>query len=339
MLDDRVREHASGFGETILACIQREFPNDPHHRWTGPDDRPSLPREAHPSFYGCFDWHSAVEMHWALVRLLRVVPESIAAAEARAILSEHLAQEPLAVEAGYLADHPMFERPYGWGWALMLVHEVETWDDPQARDWAANLRPLAEVVTSHYLTWLEKATYPIRAGMHGNTAFSLARALPFASERASRGDGGLSHAIAETAGRWYGEDEDVPAAWEPDGYDFLSPALTEAELMSRVLTPERFPSWLDDFLPAIADEKPETLFTPAVVSDDADGYIGHLHGLNLSRAYCWRRLAEAVPEDDRRSPVMREAADRHAEAALPRVSGSDYVLEHWLAAYAVLFLS
>ena len=334
-----LRERAGGFAETIVAGIQREYPNDPHHRLTGPDDRPLSPRQAHPSFYGCFDWHSAVEMHWALVRLLRVVPESTPAAEARAILSKHLAKEPLEVEAAYLADHPTFERPYGWGWALMLVHEVETWDDPQARGWSANLRPLADVLTGHYLEWLEKATYPIRAGMHGNTAFSLARALPFAIERARAGDGRLFGAISETAARWYGEDEEVPAAWEPDGYDFLSPALTEAELMSRLLKAERFRSWLDDFLPGIAEEKPATIFTPAVVSDDADGYIGHLHGLNLSRAYCWGRLAETVLDDDPRARVMRAAADRHAEASLPHVSGSDYVLEHWLAAYAVLFLS
>jgi hypothetical protein len=330
---------ATAFAETILACVQREYPNDPHHRLTGPDDFPLPPREAHPSFYGCFDWHSAVEMHWALVRLLRLVPESMPEPEARARLSEHLGNEPLAVEAAYLADHPTFERPYGWGWALMLVHEVETWEDSQARDWAANLRPLAEVLTSHYLEWLPKATYPIREGTHANTAFSLARALPFAAERATRGEEAPLAAITKAAERWYGEDENAPADWEPSGNDFLSPALTEAELMSRLLPPERFQSWLDGFLPGIADESPATLFAPAVVSDDTDGYIGHLHGLNLSRAYCWRRLAETLPDDDSRSQVMHAAADRHAEASLPQATGSDYVLEHWLAAYAVLLLS
>ena len=335
MLRDRARRYA----ETILACVQREYPHDLHHRLTGPDDRPLRPRETHPSFYGCSDWHSAVEMHWALVRLLRIAPESMPASEGRATLDEHLGREPLAVEAAYLADHPTFERPYGWGWALMLVHEVETWGDPRARGWAANLKPLAEVLTELYLEWLAKATYPIREGTHGNTAFSLARALPFAAERATRGEEALVAAIAETADRWYGEDESAAAGWEPSGYDFLSPALAEAELMSWLLPPERFPSWLDGFLPGIADESPATLFTPAVVSDDTDGYIGHLHGLNLSRAYCWRRLAETVPDQDPRAPVMHAAADRHAEASLPYATGSDYVLEHWLAAYAVLFLS
>jgi hypothetical protein len=33
------------------------------------------------------------------------------------------------------------------------------------------------------------------------------------------------------------------------------------------------------------------------------------------------------------------AAERHADAALPHVIGSDYMVEHWLAAYATLLLS
>jgi Protein of unknown function (DUF2891) len=333
-----LREHARDFAAVILANTRREYPNDMHHRTTGPDDRP-LPRELHPSFYGCFDWHSAVEMHWALVRLLRRVPDAIAEGEARALLDEHLAAEPLAVEAAYLADHPLFERPYGWGWALMLVDEVETWDDPDAARWSANLSLLAEVLTQRYVEWLAKATYPIRVGTHQSTAFSLARALPFATERARRGDDALATAIRTAAERWYSADEDAPAAWEPSGSDFLSPALVEAELMSALVPTDQFSPWLDRFLPGIADEQPASLFTPAIVSDDTDGYIGHLHGLNLSRAHCWSRLAEALGPDDRRSSVMRAAADRQAAASLPHVVGGDYVLEHWLAAYAVLLLS
>jgi hypothetical protein len=331
-------EHALEFAEVILVNARREYPNDLHHRSTGPDDRP-LPHELHPSFYGCFDWHSAVEMHWALVRLLRQVPDAIPAPEARALLDEHLAAEPLRVEADYIADHKQFERPYGWGWALLLVNEVETWDDPDGRRWAANLKPFADVLSTRYVEWLNKETYPARVGTHHSTAFSMSRALPFADERARHGDDALATAIRAAADRWYVSDEDAPAAWEPSGSDFLSPALVEAELMSALMPAEQFSAWLDRFLPGIADEQPATLFTPAVVSDDTDGYIGHLHGLNLSRAHCWLRLADSVGPDDARTPVMRAAADRHAEAAMPHVVGGDYVLEHWLAAYAVLLLS
>jgi Protein of unknown function (DUF2891) len=333
-----LRDRACEFAEVILTNARREYPNDLHHRTTGPDDRP-LPHELHPSFYGCFDWHSAVEMHWALVRLLRRVSDAIPEAEARALLDEHLAAEPLQVEAAYIADHKQFERPYGWGWALLLVNEVETWDDSDAERWTVNLKPFADVISTRYVNWLANETYPARVGTHHSTAFSMARALPFADERARQGDDGLAKAIRTAAERWYAADKEAPAAWEPSGSDFLSPALVEAELMSALMPAEEFSPWLDRFLPGIADEQPATLFTPAVVSDDTDGYIGHLHGLNFSRAHSWLRLAEAVGPDDRRSPVMRAASERHAEVALPHVSGSDYVLEHWLAAYAVLLLS
>jgi Protein of unknown function (DUF2891) len=330
--------HAASFAEVILASVAREYPNDLRHPMTGPDDRP-LPHEVHPSFYGCYDWHSAVEMHWALVRMLRTMPERLPEAEIRGMLNEHLAAEPLAIEAAYFETHPGFKRPYGWGWALMLVHETSTWDDPDAKRWAANLAPLGEALTTRYVEWLPKATYPVRDGVHGNSAFGLSRALPFAAERARAGDPALLTAVTDAAHRWYGDDKDYPARWEPSGSDFLSPALVEAELMASLMEPAGFAAWLDGFLPGIGEEEPASLFTPAVVSDTGDGQMAHLHGLNLSRAFCWNRLADVLPEGDPRIPVMRASAQRHSEASLPHVAGGDYMVEHWLACYAVLLLT
>jgi Protein of unknown function (DUF2891) len=85
--------------------------------------------------------------------------------------------------------------------------------------------------------------------------------------------------------------------------------------------------------------EPVSLFTPAVVSDASDGQIAHLHGLNASRAWCWRRIAESLPVDDPRVEPALAAARTHVDAALPHVVGYDYMVEHWLACYAVLMLS
>jgi len=38
--------------------------------------------------------------------------------------------------------------------------------------------------------------------------------------------------------------------WEPDGTDFLSPSLEEADLMRRILRPADFPAWFHRFLPS-----------------------------------------------------------------------------------------
>jgi len=329
---------AGMYAATIVRAIQQEYPNDLRHPMTGPDDRPT-PREIHPAFYGCYDWHSCVEMHWALVRLLRQAPDPLSAGDVREVLDEHLTAEALVTEAAYFANHPSFKRPYGWGWALMLAHELSTWDDPDARRWSANVCPLADTITELFVAWLPRATYPSREGAHANSAFGLARALLLARVRAVDGDHRLLDAIGEAAGRWYGNDTDYPVGWEPSGTDFLSPALTEAELMSEMLGPAAFSDWFDRFLPRLADSTPAALLEPAVVSDPTDGQIAHLHGLNLYRAYAYQRLAERLPAGDQRGRVLRDAVGRHADASLPAVCGSDYMVEHWLACYAVLLLT
>jgi len=320
--------------------ITREYPHHELVLQTRPQAL-ARPRDAHPAFYGSYDWHSAVEMHWVLVRLLRTAPPSVPEAEIRAALDAHLAAASLRAEADFFAapDNGRSERPYGWGWALMLHHELESWDDPDARRWAAHLEPLAVVLAGRFCDWLPKATYPVRHGVHENSAFALSLSLPAARALAAAGRPQLLDTIAHTATRWFGGDRDYPAAWEPSGADFLSPALAEAELMAGLLPAAEYPAWLERFLPGIAHTEPHALFTPALVSDDTDGQIAHLHGLNLSRAWCWRRIGACLPPADARAGIAGTAAERHARAALPHVVGSDYMVEHWLAAYAVLYLT
>jgi hypothetical protein len=201
------------------------------------------------------------------------------------------------------------------------------------------MEPLAAVLTDSFLRWLPKESYPVRSGLHSNSSFGLTLARPYARRQAASGQPSLRAAIEDAARRWYAADFGYPAAWEPSGHDFLSPALAEAELMARVLPAEDFPSWLAAFLPGLATGSPATLFTPVVVSDSSDGQIAHLHGLNLSRAWCFRRLAETLPPGDPRIPACVEGSRRHAEASLPHVVGDDYMVTHWLAAYAVLLFS
>jgi hypothetical protein len=122
---------ASAYADTIIRTVQQEYPNSMQHVITSPNDRPT-PRELHPAFYGCFDWHSSVEMHWALIRLLRLVPEQMHQSSATAVLDEHLTKSALAQEAKYMLARRSFERPYGWGWALTLAHELTLWENERA---------------------------------------------------------------------------------------------------------------------------------------------------------------------------------------------------------------
>jgi hypothetical protein len=335
-----LEEQADAYAQVAVANIGREFPSLLIHLMPEPGDFPARPADRTPVFYGSLDWHSCVEMHWLLVRLLRLAGDVVPAAQIRELLDAQFTAGKLAVEASFVASADgRHERPYGWAWALALVHEIASLDDAQAGRWLTVITPLADVLTKGFLDWLPKATYPVRHGVHSNSAFGLSLALPFAARQAQAGRPELAAAIETRALGWFAGDTDYPGSYEPSGHDFLSPALTEAELMSRLLAQPEFADWLAAFLPGIADGEPVTLFAPAVVSDASDGQIAHLHGLNASRAYCWRRIAESLPDGDARIGPALAAARTHLDAAVPHVIGDDYMVEHWLAAYAVLALT
>lgn len=322
---------ADRFAVLALKCVRQEYPNKLDHVMNGAGEVQS-PKALHPAFYGCFDWHSSVHGHWMLVRLLRTRPGMAQAAAVRAALDENLAPERIAAEVAYL-DQPnrrSFERTYGWAWLLKLAAELKTWDAPEARRWSAALEPLALRIAAAYRDFLPKQTYPIRTGVHPNSAFGLDLALDYA--RAAR-DTKLEAAVLERAGAWFGQDRRGPLAWEPGGEDFLSPCLEEAALMARLLPRDRFHRWLDGFLPGLPGP-----LAPATVSDRTDPKIVHLDGLNLSRARALYALAGTFGAKDPRRAALIRSADRHARASLPHLASGSYEGEHWLATFAVRML-
>jgi hypothetical protein len=315
ILDEAI---ASQWARIALGHVTREYPHKLDHVLAGDED--SLPpRVLHPIFFGSFDWHSCVHGWWSLLTLRRLFPGNDAAHRIAELADESFTPGKVAAERAYL-DRPLsagFERPYGWGWLLYLHLEASRQDD---RLWAIELEPLARAFAERLHIYLAKLTYPIRVGTHFNSAFALILAL----EWAERFDPVLAKTIRIWAVEKFEDDRDCQA-WEPSGDEFLSPALIEALLMSRVLSPERFDSWFPAFLPRLADGDPQTLFTPAFVSDRSDGKIAHLDGLNLSRAWCWRALGYPEP------------AQVHLAVALPHLAG-DYMGEHWLVSFALLAL-
>lgn len=331
------QEQASAFAKLALKGIRKEYPNKPGDVLNGYPDVKG-PRAAHPAFYGCFDWHSSVHSHWMLVRLLRRFPDLPEKQQIRAALKENLTAKNLLMEAETFT-HPnrqSFERTYGWAWLLKLAEELQTWDDPDAKEWTRNLKPLADTIVARYLAFLPKQTYPIRTGVHPNTAFGLAFAFDYAKAVDHKP---LRERIEERCRAYYGKDADAPARWEPDGADFFSPSLMEVDLMRRVLPAGEFQAWLAKYLPSLAKQEPKSLFEPATVADRTDPQIVHLDGLNLSRAWCMRSIAAALPAQDPARKLLAESATRHAEAALAHVASGDYVGEHWLASFAVYMLT
>ena len=328
---------AERFAAIALDNVVREFPNKLDHVMNGEADV-ATPRALHPAFYGSYDWHSCVHMHWLLARVLRTVPGVPQAAAVEARFDSHLSVEAIAGEVAYLsrAGTQTFERTYGWAWLLKLAEELRRGSDERFGRWTANAAPLADAFVARYLDWLPRAGHPLRTGMHANTAFGLAFAIDYAR---AAGERDLASACEAKALAWYADDRDYPGAWEPSGADFLSPALIEADLMRRVLDTEAFAAWLDHFLPGLARREPASLFRATRPTDRSDGQIVHLDGLNLSRAWCFAGIASALPATDPRVAALREAGEAHLAAGLEGVESDDYMGAHWLATFAAVALS
>jgi len=326
-------ETASRFARAALDHVGREWPNKLDHVIAGAEDV-QRPRALHPIFFGSFDWHSCVHGYWLLARLYRRFPELTERTEIRTLFDDRLTAANVAAEVAYLARPQArgFERPYGWAWALMLSGELAQHGTPEGKGWSDLLQPFAGAFVQRFETWLPLATYPVRAGVHANTAFALLLALDYARVTGNVYFGSL---LGEKARAWYGNDA-ACQAWEPSGDDFLSPALIEAACMRAIMGRKAFATWFVRFLPGLSAGEPATLFAPAFVSDRSDGKIAHLDGLNLSRAWCWRLVLDGAndPNAQRR---MKQAISNHLESAMPHVTG-DYMGEHWLASFALLAL-
>jgi Protein of unknown function (DUF2891) len=324
---------AERFAKLALACVHKEYPNKISHVLNSDADV-APPRKLTPAFHGCYDWHSSVHGHWLLVRLLRTFPDASFAASAREALRQSLTGENLKQEAAYLRGEgrATFERPYGLSWLLQLCAELREWDDPQAREMLANLKPLEDAAVSRLKTWLPKLSHPVRIGEHDQTAFGVGLMLDYAR---SKPDESFAKLLSDSARKFFLQDKDCPLAYEPSGEDFLSPCLAEADVTRRVLSQEEFAKWLKDFMPQIPVTKNGDWLKPVTSPDPSDPKLAHLDGLNLSRAWMLEGIASALPQNDPRQSALQAAADAHRRAGLAAVTGVHYEGGHWLGSFAV----
>jgi len=323
---------ASHFAQLALSCIQKEYPNKLGQVLKDENSLKS-PKDLHPTFYGCFDWHSSVHGHWMLVRLLKLFPDIPEATKIRAMLKTNLSVENIQREVAYLETaSKSWERMYGWSWLMKLSEELYDWEDQDGKVWQKNLQPLTDIIIERYIDFLPKQTYAVRTGVHPNTAFGLSFALEYARKA---GHQKLEQLIISRAKDYYLNDTDCPADWEPSGEDFLSACLEEAKLMSMVLKEDDFNRWFKKFLPK---KKIKALIHPAVVSDRSDPKLVHLDGVNLSRAWCIYSLLPYVQKKKSRKQLLQAAAE-HLNATVPYIASEYYEGTHWLASFAVYALS
>lgn len=322
-----------------LACMDRPQAHSAQrgYLWE-PTYRPVEDYQKTLAFYGCYDWHSSVNSMWTLVRLLKGYPNLPLAGMIRQKLTRHLDKSNIAGELAYLKQAGQFERPYGYAWVLKLSSEISEWKDPDAQKWAANLAPLTEWDAKEMAQFLKALQQPNRGGLHPNTAFAMYVMLDYVDIVK---DEALRASIVESAKRFYAADKDCDTKTEPAGTDFLSPCLTEAAVMSRIMDRKAFAAWFDAFLPAMnsAAFKPltEPVDTSGISRPDRLAGKSHLIGLAFQRGAVMNRLADVL-RDDKRGAVLRRLAAIHGVKGMKGMYDAGYFGSHWLGTYAVYYM-
>lgn len=327
-------EVASGFVDLSLHCVDRPYPYKIGYRFPS-EDWVKPHTEVHPSFYGCWDWHSAVHGHWAMVKVLKSFPDIEEKDSIRLKLSTNLTRKNLQAEYDFFAKQSFtggFERTYGWAWLMKLYAELATWEDEEGQQWKQNMQPLAELLAQKTIDYLKVLSSPLRPGTHANTAFSFGLMTEYAEVAE---DTSLMEAMRTFSEQHFQTDKNCPTSYEPSGTDFISPCLAEAALMSKFLSTEAYLSWFEDFLPLPSSAEIRSIETPPVVLDKEDPGIGHLIGLMFQRAWCLKQIAAVFDDTDPRKEYFLEIAIRHMEAGEALMFDSGYGGAHWLATFAI----
>jgi hypothetical protein len=302
----------------------------------------------HHAFYGCLDWHSAVNSTWMMVSLIKSDPTIAVAPAIRSELEYHIQKSNIDGEMDYYthlegvgAD---FEKPYGYAWLLKLYGELKSWDDPEGKRAAAALEPMATWFAKAFTDYLNSLNYPIRVGLHPNTALDMGFVLDYV---ANTHDKAMEDTIRKNALRLFQNDKHCPTATEPVFGDFASPCLTEAALMGRILSPADYAKWLTDFLPPVYSEEFALYGKPIdavhgnnrdTTGTDEEGLPNaHLIGLNFQRATDLMWIVNSLPPDDPRVPAYRRLADINGKQAYAKIGLGGYLGTHWLATYALMY--
>ncbi len=290
------------------------------------------------AFYGCSDWHSAVNSTWTLVKLLKLRPDLPTGPVIRRKLNDHLGEKNVEGDLAFFKTAGSFELPYGYAWLLRLQGELKSWDDADARRWAANLQPLASWMATRMVEYLDSLKRPVRVGVHPMTAMAMDNALDYAK----RWDPELERAIRKSAKRFFAADSLCDTASEPGPSDFASPCLMEATVMGRLMDRSAWLEWVDQFLPPIESKAFRPLTEPLgpefIENPKAIAARSHIIGLAFMRAKGMGELANLLPADDPRVPVLRRLAAIQVEKGFKVIGAVGYAGSHYYATFATLYL-
>jgi hypothetical protein len=275
---------------SAYSCIQRQDAN-------------------HFLFHGCFDWHSAVHGHWAVLRYGNVVGRTMEVENTIA----RLQSSALADERTFMNGSPNFEMPYGRAWFLALALEYERLVGdaqmaPMAADMAASLR-----------TFLSSRTIDPLIREYQNHTWALAQLLRYYR---ARGDiDGVNWVVAQVDANYLVYDAGAALLLDQTRPDFFSLWGNWAMLLG-LRDPNALVQWLA-----------QQTITDAALEPIRNANSSHQLGINPSRAWgLW--WAHAATGDARLEQAIaahgQEMADTHQERQ------ADYgAYGHWVPQFVM----
>ena len=338
------RDGASYFAGLSLDCTGK---TTPHFIERYPTDGSTLPQpnDIWPSFYGCYDWHSAVHNHWALVKLLKTFPDIPEADQIRARLEQSFDPDNIRAELAFFKRNQEpatsiaseFEFPYGQSWLLKVADELIRWNDTTAQRWYSQLKPLSDYFAQRYIEVWPGINRPTYTGEHGTSSMGISFALDYA--RSSRNKK-LEQEMIIKAKQFYGQLRAYDLTKEPIGFDFMSKGLLVCDLMRKVYNPAEFRKWILGYVPGLFDVNKIDEVLEIKEQEDHAGMEAHWDGFHLNRIWCLNGVMKSMK--NQLLPKIRDAWQVKQLAmwnyAQQSIGKGNYDIDHWLSSFSVFAL-
>jgi hypothetical protein len=331
---------ASYFAQLSLDCTNKPNPHYYYNVLRQPGDT-QTPEDLWPAFYGCYDWHSAVHNHWALIKLLKTYPQIPEATAIREKLNQSFTEDNINREFLYFQNNKeqyIFEFPYGQGLLLKVAEELQTWNDPDAQRWLENLAPLHKLcAAAAQVIWKDIDEVNL-SGSHDAPSLNLSFALDYAR---AFGDEDLLKVVLKASKKFYGKMTKAPLRAEPFEYDFMSASLLVTDLMRKVYDQETYLKWLKGFAPGLMDATSVAKDLQIKKTDKHDGYESHWDGYHLNRIWCLNGMLQSLPAeslDATTKAIWVKSMNDMWDYAQESIGKGNYDIDHWLSSFSVFAL-
>lgn len=291
--------------------------------------KPSIQRHdtEHPIFHGCYDWHSAVHGHWALLRIANVAASQKPLGQ---LVVGRFSPDLIQQEADYLKQNPKFEMPYGRAWFLRLVIEYEQWsqaNDPQNANKLAAMGDEVAATLQDYYVDVRSPTPESRE--YSNASWAILHLHEYYKHRNDAE--GLQTVSAIIQNQFVNQQWNLSFAHDFERPDFFSPFGNLAYLIAKTQDDITVAHFIDQHPIAEADLRP------------ADPLLPNAHhlGINWSRAWALKALSQRTTDESQREQ-FEKAYQAHISVGMKHHQqnvGNFGRYDHWVPQFAVFAIT